>query len=71
MITNDNTEYDARVLALDPVNDIAIMKIASEQNFTPLRIIQDSSNTKLGQFVLAVGNALSQFQNSVSLGIIS
>ena len=71
VITNDNTEYDAKVIALDPVNDIAIMKVESERNFTPLSITDTNEDTKLGQFVLAVGNALSEFQNSVSLGIIS
>lgn len=71
VITSDNTEYDATVIALDPINDIAVMKIESEKKFTSLDITQDNKNTKLGQFVLAVGNALSEFQNSVSLGIIS
>lgn len=71
VITNDNKEYDAKVVALDPVNDIAIMKIESDTSFTPLEISDDNENIKLGQFVLAVWNALSEFQNSVSLGIIS
>ncbi len=71
VITSDNTEYDAKVLALDPINDIAIMKIESETVFTPLKIVENTDTTKLWQFVLAVWNALSEFQNSVSLGIIS
>ena len=71
VITSDDSEYDAKVLALDPINDIAIMKIESETTFTPLSIIKDKNTTKLGQFVLAIWNALSEFQNSVSLWIIS
>ena len=71
VITSNDSEYDARVLALDPVNDIAIMKIESDTNFSPLSIIKDTNNTKLWQFVLAIWNALSEFQNSVSLWIIS
>lgn len=71
VITNDNKEYDAKVIALDPINDIAVMKIESETSFTPLTITESNENTKLGQFVLAVWNALSEFQNSVSLWIIS
>jgi len=71
VITNDNKEYNAKVLALDPINDIAIMKIESEESFTPLKIMEDNQDTKLWEFVLAVWNALSEFQNSVSLGIIS
>ena len=71
VITNDNTEYNAKVLALDPVNDIALMKVEWDEVFTPLPIAEDTDNTKLGQFALAIGNALSEFQNSISLGIIS
>ena len=71
VITSNDSEYDARVLALDPVNDIAIMKIESDKSFTPLSIIKDTNNTKLWEFVLAIWNALSEFQNSVSLWIIS
>jgi serine protease Do len=71
VILHDGREYPAEILALDPVNDLAVIQIRDEaETFTPLPVISEDS-TQIGQFVLAVGNALSEFQNSVSLGIIS
>ena len=72
VILHDGTEYNAQVLAFDPINDLAIIQIkAWEENFQTLPLISDSANIQVGEFVLAIGNALSEFQNSVSLGIIS
>jgi serine protease Do len=73
VISNDGTEYDARVLALDPLSDLAVIKIESGSgNLFPITaIIADSENVEIGSFTLAIGNALAEFQNSVSLGIVS
>lgn len=71
VITNDGKEYEAKVLALDPLSDLAVIQIKGTENFTPLTFINDSSEVKIGQFVIAVGNALAEFQNSVSFGVIS
>lgn len=71
VILYDGTEYEAKVLALDPVNDLAVIKIEDDsQSFTPLKVARES-DIEIWQFALAVGNALSEFQNSVSLWIIS
>ncbi|OGD38466.1 hypothetical protein A2907_02760 [Candidatus Azambacteria bacterium RIFCSPLOWO2_01_FULL_37_9] len=69
VITSRNQKYRARVLARDEINDIAIIKI-KENGFIPLEM-GDSYSLKLGQTVLAIGNALGQFQNTVSKGVIS
>lgn len=72
VILNTGEEYDAQVIALDPVNDLAIIKITDTQNlFTPLALIEDVESVDVWDFALAVWNALAEFQNSVSLGIIS
>lgn len=73
VITNDGKEYDAEVVATDPINDLAIIKIVGEQTqeFSALSFIESQENIQLGSFVVAIGNALAEFQNSVSLGIIS
>ncbi|PID87598.1 hypothetical protein CSB07_00565 [Candidatus Gracilibacteria bacterium] len=73
IITHDNKEYDAEVLAVSKTNDIAILKIKSkdDKNFTPLSFVKNKEDIKIGQFAIAIGNALSEFQNSVSLGVIS
>lgn len=69
VITNDSKEHPAKVLAIDPVNDIAIMKIEG-QDFHILKL-GDSDSLKIGQTVLAIGNSLGEFSNTVSKGIVS
>ena len=61
--------YPAKVLARDPLNDVAILKIEAE-NLIFLEL-GNSDKIRLGQTVLAVGTALGEFQNTVSAGIIS
>ena len=68
VIDSNGKKYEAAVLASDPINDIAILKI----NVKNLPIVElETNNPKLGQTVIAAGNALGHFQNSVSTGIIS
>jgi serine protease Do len=69
VMTNDGKKYDAQVLALDPANDVAILKIAATN--LPVLKLGDSSNLKIGQTVIAIGNSLGEFRNTVSKGIIS
>lgn len=69
VVTSKGQRYQAQVLARDEINDIAVIKI-KENGFQPLEL-GDSSHVELGQTVLAVGNALGQFQNTVSKGVIS
>ncbi|KKQ14653.1 MAG: Protease Do [Candidatus Moranbacteria bacterium GW2011_GWF2_36_839] len=69
VVTNDDKEYPAKVLAVDPNNDIAIIKIEGD-NFTTLEL-GDSDSIQIGQTVVAIGNSLGEFSNTVSRGIIS
>lgn len=69
VLTNDENKYKAEVLARDPINDLAILKI--EKNGLPTLELGDSSNLKLGQTVIAIGNALGEYRNTVSTGVIS
>jgi len=69
VLTNDGKKYDAKVLARDPVQDIALIKI-SGSGFTPAKL-GDSDSIKLGQTAIAIGNALGEFRNTVSVGVIS
>ncbi len=72
VITNDWIEYDAQVLALDPLTDLAIIKIDWKwKNFSVLEVIEDEKYLKIWQFVVAIWNALAEFQNSVSFWVIS
>lgn len=69
VLMNDETEHQARVLARDQLNDVAIIKI--EGNNLPFIDFGDSHDLKVGQSVISIGNALGEFRNTVSTGIIS
>jgi len=69
VLTNDEKKYPAKVLARDSINDIAILKIKAKN--LPSLEFGDSDNLKIGQTVIAIGNALGEFRNTVSRGIIS
>jgi serine protease Do len=66
---NDSTKISAKVLARDLVYDFAILKI-EKSGLPPLRL-GDSDALKVGQTVIAIGNALGEFSNTVSVGIVS
>jgi len=71
VLTNDGQKYPAKVLALDPVQDLAVIKIqSSDKIFQPVTF-GDSSGIQIGQTAIAIGNALGQFSNTVSVGVIS
>jgi serine protease Do len=69
VLTNDGKKHNAEVLARDPVQDIAILKIKAS-NLKPARL-GNSDLIKLGQTVIAIGNALGEFRNTVSVGVVS
>ncbi len=69
IVSGSDKEYPAKVLARDPNNDIAVLKIDGDS--FPALTLGDSDAVKVGQTVLAIGNPLGEFANSVSRGIIS
>lgn len=69
VLTNDGSKIPAKVLARDPLQDLAIIKI--EKNNLPTLTLGDSDNIQIGQSVVAIGNALGEFKNTVSVGVIS
>ena len=74
IITNDGEKLKAKIIARDPINDIAILKIADlqEKNIKfPIIKLGNSSKVELGENVIAFGNALGIFKNTVSAGIVS
>ena len=70
VLTNDGERYEAEVLDKDTFFDIAILKIDSEKDFEYLEF-GDSSAISVGQTAIAIGNALGEFENSVSVGVVS
>ena len=65
----DQKQYKANVVAADPTQDLALIKINASN--LPTVKIGNSSNIIAGDSVIAIGNALGQFQNTVTSGIIS
>jgi S1-C subfamily serine protease len=70
VLTNNGNKYQAKVLGRDEFRDLAIIKISSKEKFKPLKL-GDSDSLKIGQTVIAIGNALGEFRNTVSVGVIS
>ena len=71
VILSDGTTYEnVKIAALDPLNDIAFLKISNVSNLTPAEL-GDSKTLNIGQEVIAIGNALGQYQGTVTSGIIS
>lgn len=71
--TSEGKSYPAIVLARDPLQDLAVLKIdqqGKQMIFTPL-LLGDSEVLEIGQTVVAVGNSLGEFNNTVSVGVIS
>ncbi len=66
---NDGSEYKAKIIAQDPLEDFALIKI-EKAGLTPL-ILGNSDSLSLGQTAIAIGNSLGEFQNTVSLGVVS
>lgn len=69
VLTSDGKMFSAEVLAKDPIYDVAVLKIDIQN--APHLEFGDSRAIELGQTVLAIGNALSEFANSVTKGIVS
>lgn len=69
VVASDGKEYPMEVLGENPQNDIAVVKIAGKG--LPYLSFADSSKLRLGETVIAIGNALGEFKNTVSVGVIS
>lgn len=69
VVTKDGAKYDISKIYRDPLNDLAIVQI-NAPNLKALEL-GDSSKIKVGQTAIAIGNALGQFTNTVTTGVIS
>ncbi|HYK08750.1 MAG TPA: trypsin-like peptidase domain-containing protein [Candidatus Eisenbacteria bacterium] len=74
VVTDNNKKYTVSKVYRDPLNDIAILKIDSNQNIgnslTPV-VMGDSSHLQVGSYVIAIGTALGEFRSTVTTGVIS
>jgi serine protease Do len=62
-------EYKAKVLGADPLADIAVLKIISKDEFSPVNF-GDSDKSRVGDWVVAIGNPFG-LGGTVTSGIIS
>jgi serine protease Do len=69
IFTSDGEKHTVKILATDPVQDLAVLQIQGN-NFPAVRL-GDSDGVKLGQTAIAIGNALGEYSNTVSVGVIS
>lgn len=70
VLTNEGKKFPAKVLARDPLQDLAILKIETSESL-PVIKLGDSNDLQIGQTVIAIGNVLGEFRNSISVGVIS
>ena len=68
VFTNDGKKHVAKVVARDPVLDVALIKI---DGTFPNITLGNSDSLQIGQSVIAIGNALGEFRNTVSVVVIS
>ncbi|MEK7104064.1 MAG: trypsin-like peptidase domain-containing protein, partial [Patescibacteria group bacterium] len=77
LVLHNGEKVKPKILGVDPIHDIAILQIdpsagsGQAQKKFPFLEMGDSSNLDLGEQVIAIGNALGLFKNTVSLGIVS
>lgn len=69
VVLKDGTTYDVDKIHLDRQNDLAILEITARD--LPTAALGDSDKLKVGQKAIAIGNALGQFQNTVTVGVVS
>ncbi len=69
VVTTNEKSYEVKSIIRDPLNDIAILKI--DGGDLPTLPLGDSAKIRVGQTVVAIGNALGRFSNTVTTGVIS
>lgn len=69
VILNDGRRYDAEVVGTDLFNDIGVLKVEAQD--LPIVTLGDSDQLVIGQTVVAIGNALAEFSNTVTVGVVS
>ncbi|MDP3093906.1 MAG: trypsin-like peptidase domain-containing protein [bacterium] len=69
VILNSGDEFTAKIMATDFLNDLVFLKVEAKN--LPIIELGDSEKLELGQTAIAMGTALGEFQNSVSVGVVS
>ena len=70
VILNDKRKFKARVVGADPSTDVAVIKIDSDGNL-PVVPLGDSDDVRIGDWAVAIGNALGELSGTLTVGVIS
>lgn len=65
----DGRSFKARIVDIDPVNDLALIKIDAKN--LPTLALEADDAYRLGQTTIAIGNALGKYANTVTRGVLS
>jgi len=71
VIVDPKHKYPAKVLSRNPINDTAVLKITDHDKKFPYLDMANSNDIQLGEEVVAIGNALGEFTDTLSAGIVS
>ena len=71
VVTKDNQKYEVKRIYRDPIFDLALVQIDLSAGGLKALDLGDSSKLKVGQTVIAIGNALGRFTNTVTTGVVS
>lgn len=69
IIVEPTKKYPAKVLSRNPINDLAVLKVDAKN--LPFVEMSDSNKIEIGEEVVAVGNPLGEFTDTLSAGIVS
>lgn len=76
VISQDGREYVAEVVTRDTVSDMAFVRMKTKEggavnNLPVVKFVPDANAVQIGQSVVAIGNALAEFDNTVTTGVVS
>ena len=66
---NGDKEFNAKVIGADPLSDIAVLQLETDENFVPVKF-GNSDKARIGDWVIAIGNPFG-LGGTVTSGIIS
>lgn len=69
VFSGNDIRYDARVVSVDDEEDLALLKV--DGSGFPVLSLGNSDSVRLGQTAIAIGNALGEYKDTVSVGVIS
>lgn len=76
IVLSNGEELDGKVLAFDPTTDLALVRAFRKDgkpyaSAVPVTVVPQIADISVGSFVIAIGNALAEFQNTLTFGVVS